>query len=209
MDIEISTEFAKALITARASMQAIIKSKVNPAYRSKYADIKDVLEEVNDALLAQGIIMTMPLLNGEDELSNRVGVAIHLIYVSGESLHSFPFYVIPAKNDPQGYISATTYARRCLLVSYFGLPTEDDDGNKASGKLEPEVKKETVILDNPSQNISTNSINLLRKQYSRIGQPVPQDIGRWTVVQGLNKFNELKLLPTNEKKETEVVQDTH
>jgi hypothetical protein len=39
-----------------------------------------------------------------------------------------------AKNDPQGYGSALTYARRYGLAAIVGVCPEDDDANAASGK---------------------------------------------------------------------------
>ncbi len=44
---------------------------------------------------------------------------------------------VPAgKQDPQGYGSALTYARRYSLLAATGLAPEDDDGNSASRKTE-------------------------------------------------------------------------
>jgi enamine deaminase RidA (YjgF/YER057c/UK114 family) len=48
--------------------------------------------------------------------------------------------VRPVKEDPQGYASATTYARRISLAAMVGVVAdEDDDGNAASqrGNYEP------------------------------------------------------------------------
>jgi hypothetical protein len=36
-------------------------------------------------------------------------------------------------HDPQKLGSAITYAKRYALQALFALPSEDDDGNKASG----------------------------------------------------------------------------
>jgi len=41
-------------------------------------------------------------------------------------------HVPSAKNDPQGYGSALTYARRYSLMAACGIAPEDDDGNAAS-----------------------------------------------------------------------------
>jgi len=55
--------------------------------------------------------------------------------MSGGRLH------VPAsKQDPQGYGSALTYARRYSLQAACGIAPEDDDGNAAS-KPKPEPKK--------------------------------------------------------------------
>jgi len=41
------------------------------------------------------------------------------------------------KQDPQGYASALTYARRYSLMSACGIAPEDDDGNAGSRKVAP------------------------------------------------------------------------
>jgi len=42
-----------------------------------------------------------------------------------------------AKQDPQGYGSALTYARRYSLMAACGIAPEDDDGNAATRKAVP------------------------------------------------------------------------
>jgi hypothetical protein len=54
-------------------------------------------------------------------------------------------HVPAAKQDPQGYGSALTYARRYSLMAACGIAPEDDDGNAATRKQaqpasEPNVK---------------------------------------------------------------------
>ncbi len=45
---------------------------------------------------------------------------------------------VPAnKQDPQGYGSALTYARRYSLMAVCGIAPEDDDGNAASKPKKP------------------------------------------------------------------------
>ena len=131
METIMSPEFAKALVQARSKMGAVVKGKKNPAFPgARYADLADILEEVTEPLAEEGISLLMPLVNSPD---NKVGVIIQMIYLSGESYQTDPFFIPLGKTDAQGYIAASTYARRCFATSYFCLPTEDDDGNTASG----------------------------------------------------------------------------
>jgi len=55
-----------------------------------------------------------------------------LIHTSGETLSGGLLHVPASKNDPQGYGSALTYARRYSLMATCGIAAEDDDGNAAS-----------------------------------------------------------------------------
>jgi hypothetical protein len=54
-----------------------------------------------------------------------------LRHASGEEVDLGTLYVPANKRDPQGFGSALTYARRYALMTAFGVPAEDDDGNAA------------------------------------------------------------------------------
>jgi hypothetical protein len=54
------------------------------------------------------------------------------VHESGEMLECGKLHVPAAKQDPQGYGSALTYARRYSLMAACGIAPEDDDGNAAS-----------------------------------------------------------------------------
>ena len=49
--------------------------------------------------------------------------------------------LFPKKDDPQGYGSAITYARRYSLASLMCLVQADDDGNEASARREERDQK--------------------------------------------------------------------
>src|SRR5690606_28798520 len=51
---------------------------------------------------------------------------------SGEMIRSGKLHVPASKQDPQGYGSALTYARRYSLMTACGIAPEDDDGNAAT-----------------------------------------------------------------------------
>lgn len=75
------------------------------------------------------------------------GVTVETVFVheSGEMMECGKLHVPAAKQDPQGYGSALTYARRYSLMAACGIAPEDDDGNAATRKQaqpasEPNVK---------------------------------------------------------------------
>jgi hypothetical protein len=66
-----------------------------------------------------------------------------LAHSSGEFvIGEYP--VIPVKNDPQGYGSAITYARRYALSAMLSVAAEDDDGEAASGRTTVPAKAASV-----------------------------------------------------------------
>ncbi len=80
---------------------------------------------MNDALLNNGIA----LVQRTSEDSTGVTVETVFLHESGETMESGRLHVPAAKQDPQGYGSALTYARRYSLMTACGIAPEDDDGN--------------------------------------------------------------------------------
>jgi hypothetical protein len=117
-----------ALALAQASIEGAVKDKVNPAFKSKYADLSSVLDAARGPLKANGLALTIGL-TGDD-----AGVALEalLTHSSGQWVKYEPFPVMVTKRDAQGQGSAVTYGRRYLTMSILGIPAEDDDGNAAS-----------------------------------------------------------------------------
>jgi hypothetical protein len=126
-------QIAAALVKAQRAFGPALKDKNNPAFRSKYADLGACIDAVQDALNANGIA----LLQQTREDATGVTVETVLLHESGESWASGPLHVPAAKQDPQGYGSALTYARRYSLMAACGIAPEDDDGNAASQPRKP------------------------------------------------------------------------
>ena len=76
------------------------------------------------------------------DCANGVMVETMFVHESGEMLECGILHVPASKQDPQGYGSALTYARRYSLMAACGIAPEDDDGNAASKKVE----KPTVLI---------------------------------------------------------------
>jgi hypothetical protein len=116
-----------ALCAAQASMGKVVKGATNPAFKSKYADLADVVAVVVPALTEQGIAMLHTVTRDEYGLNMRTAL------VHGESDTSI-FCDVPLivdRQNMQGMKSATTYAKRIGVESLTGIAPEDDDGNAA------------------------------------------------------------------------------
>ena len=119
---------AKAFVAAKREFAPALKTSTNPHFRSKYADLAGCLEAVNEALLNHGIAVYQE--TSEDE--SGVTVETVFLHESGETLRGGKLHVPAAKQDPQGYGSALTYARRYSIMAATGIAAEDDDGNAAT-----------------------------------------------------------------------------
>ena len=117
---------ALALNKAQAEMGAASKGKDNPFFKSKYADLAEVVKAVKEPFANNGLSYTQFPVSNE----NGVGVSTRLMHVSGQWLEME--YTLPTvKKDPQASGSAITYARRYALQSIAGIPTADDDAESA------------------------------------------------------------------------------
>lgn len=118
-------EIGKALSLFQTKMEKIKKDANNPFFKSKYATLSTILENIQMPMAECDLAFTQ--LPDGDCLTTLL---IH--HPSGEFLQSC-YNIHPAKADPQGIGSAITYARRYALTAILGLNTDDDDdGNAAS-----------------------------------------------------------------------------
>jgi len=122
------TKIYGAFVKAQMAFAPALKTSVNPHFRSKYADLAACVEAVIDALNLNGIAMIQKTHPDER------GVTVETIFIheSGESMSGGTLHVPAAKQDPQGYGSALSYARRYSLMAACGIAPEEDDGNAAS-----------------------------------------------------------------------------
>lgn len=132
-------KIAQSFVKAQKAFGPALKSSTNPHFRTKYADLSACVEAVIDALNDNGIA----LIQQTHECDNGVSVETIFMHESGEMLSTGRLHVPAAKQDPQGYGSALTYARRYSLMAACGIAPEDDDANAASKKfVKPEPKPE-------------------------------------------------------------------
>jgi len=121
-------ELAAAIVKAQLALVPAVKDHVNPFFKSKYADLPSVWESAIP-FRENGIAITQSPMDAPDEY---IVLDTQLTHVSGQWMRS-RLKIRVAKNDPQGYGSALTYARRYALGCMTGIVTEeDDDGNAAS-----------------------------------------------------------------------------
>jgi hypothetical protein len=169
-------ELAKALSKAQADMSGAKKSSNNPFFKSRYADLKEVIECVKEPFADNGLsFVQFPVSN-----DGFAGVETVIMHSSGEWI-SNEYMLKVSKNDPQGIGSAITYARRYALQAACGVPSEDDDGESAMGRS-PKQKK--APEPKPKQT-KTEAIELLAaaEDFSKL-------VGAWNKVSKENKKNE-------------------
>lgn len=136
---------ATALVKAQKAFGPALKTSTNPHFRSRYADLSACVEAVIDALNDNGIAL---IQRNFDHGNSGVTIETLFIHESGEILECGKLHVPASKQDPQGYGSALTYARRYSLMAACGIAPEDDDGNAASRKTVVEKPiNESALVD--------------------------------------------------------------
>lgn len=123
---------SKALAKAQGEVENASKSSVNPHFKSKYADLAEVLNTVRPVFSANGLaFLQMPSFDG-----GVVSVETVLTHESGEWLSNVASAPI-TKQDAQGVGSAITYLRRYSLAAFAGIAQEDDDANASIWQKQP------------------------------------------------------------------------
>lgn len=127
-------ELAAALAKAQGEIDPAEKTKANDFYRSKYADLAQVREAAREALTKNGLAVTQTVDLGHPAGASGWILRSTLMHSSGQWIESV-YPIAPVKNDPQGFGSAITYARRFAFAALVGVASTeaDDDGNEASG----------------------------------------------------------------------------
>ena len=162
METPIGPKIAAAFVKAQKAFGPALKSSTNPHFKSRYADLSACIEAVVDALNNNGIGLIQRCYDA------GAGVMVETVFVheSGEVLECGILQVPASKQDPQGYGSALTYARRYSLMAACGIAPEDDDGNSASRRTEiKSTVDEHKIADLLAAMDECNSLEDLQKAY--------------------------------------------
>lgn len=135
-----------AFVKAQRGFAPALKTNTNPHFKSKYADLNACIDAVIDSLNANGI----GLVQRTHQDDTGVSVETLFVHESGESMSGGTLHVPASKQDPQGYGSALSYARRYSLCAACGIAPEDDDGNAASKPKAVETKQTVADATSPA-----------------------------------------------------------
>lgn len=127
-----------ALAKAQEEIEVASKDSANPFFKSRYADLTEVIRVSRPALTKNGLSVLQRVMGNGD---GRNYLYTRLCHVSGEWIESC-MPLVSKDQTMQAMGSAITYARRYAYASMVGVVSadEDDDGNRAAGK-KPETPK--------------------------------------------------------------------
>ena len=121
-----------ALCKAQLEFGPVVKSNVNPQFKSKYADLATIINATMPALAKNGLaIIQTPYVEGRE-----LTMTTMLVHSSEEWISNELTMPATMRGDltAQTIGSACTYSRRYALQSLLGIAADnDDDGTEASG----------------------------------------------------------------------------
>ena len=139
---------AKAIALSQLHVENALKSSTNPHFKSKYADLAEILNTVRPVFSANGIaIVQTPTFE-----SGVASVETMLCHESGEFISSVCSSPV-SKQDAQGIGSAITYLRRYSLAAMCGIAQEDDDGQHAVQESQTQRQAPSRKLSNAEREM--------------------------------------------------------
>ena len=152
-------KLAEALAGAQAEIENAAKKSNNPHFKSKYADLAEVINTARPVLSKHGLSVTQ----WPSFADGLVSVETLLAHKSGEWIANTAS--APAdKLTAQGVGSAITYLRRYSLAALACIAQEDDDGNAASQREAKPAAKPA-----PFETIDTERAALLDNNIKAAG----------------------------------------
>jgi hypothetical protein len=153
-----------ALALAQSEVENATKGSVNPHFKSRYADLAEVLNTVRPVFAKHGIA----IIQSTGFSDGLVSVTTALVHKEGGYVTSVASCT-PAKVDAQGVGAATTYLRRYSLAAATGVAQEDDDGQSAahsrSAPVAPPAKPSNQLLDLLAATEDATNEEVLRNLY--------------------------------------------
>jgi hypothetical protein len=147
-----------ALAKAQGELENANKNANNPHFKSRYADLAELLNTVRPVLSKHGLaVIQMPSFD-----SGVASVETLLTHSSGEYVSSTCSAPV-TKQDAQGVGSAITYLRRYSLAAFCGIAQEDDDANSSVGHKAPPAPPKPQAKPEISSERLTKAIDAIKK----------------------------------------------
>lgn len=135
-------ELFGALAKAQSEMKPAQKGSENPYFKSRYADLEEVVNSSRPALTKNGLAVLQQVKLNADGQSILHSILGHS---SGQFIES-RMRIVPPKTDIQSFGSYLTFLRRYAYAALIGVVTgeHDDDGEVAM------VEARQIIAKGPS-----------------------------------------------------------
>ncbi len=153
-------DLAIALAKAQSEMEIAGLNKVNPFFKSHYADFASIVSSSRPCLTKNQLSVVQQIIHHDDGQSVLYTTLLHS---SGQWMGS-KVRIVPAKNDVQSVASTVTYLKRMCYAALIGVVTgdEDDDGEDAVATTRETFAKGTAL--NTKYNPKENTAEVITKE---------------------------------------------
>jgi hypothetical protein len=130
-------ELAAALAKAQGAMKPAQFNKINPHFKSRFADLNSCMDACKQPLADNGLcVMQLP-----EQVEGKDILVTMLAHSSGQWITS-EYPLLAARMDSQGFGSAMTYAKRYSLCALLGIVADEDDDGEATMDRSDEKQKQ-------------------------------------------------------------------
>lgn len=150
-------ELLTAYAQAQTEVENASKNSTNPHYKSKYADLAEILNTARPVFSSKGL----SIIQSTEYDGNLVSVATVIAHEKGGYISSVASCAV-SKNDAQEIGKATTYLRRYSLASMVAIAQEDLDAEPATRAPAP------TPIDFISKDQATEILDLLKQTNSDV-----------------------------------------
>lgn len=192
-------EIINAINEVKKKVRVVNKNGKNTFHKYNYATANDVLHEVRDAMIEEGIV-AVPIwvsdihFSKEDCVQNFTQHFRVYCTKDGSFIDTQVRAAGEDKGDKHAY-KANTGALKYLYIELFTLPTEDDPENDTKYPHKPEIRKPTINTPAPTK-MDSNYHDLFKNCTTL------EDIGKvWTDNKDLQANNAFKAAATARKVE--------
>lgn len=120
-------QVVSALVAAKLEMPRATFNRVNPHFKSRYADQVAILEAAEPSLTKNGLVLT-----SATEITEQLGTVCECRIIHGKSGQWIASELPLKATTPQGIGSELTYIKRYLWSGLIAMAAdEDDDANSA------------------------------------------------------------------------------
>lgn len=191
---------AESYIQARVSVLSIGKDKKGQVGQQsyKYATLDAILEEMNNALLPLGSVLSQELVGNKDSVltlsqyevpdkngvkmvlygTSKLGVTTSIVHTSGQVMtcdeplwfDATIDYLTKSPSAPQSLGIWETYFKRYALGAFLGIPLDED----TDGVIKPTIEK--VVRKFSDDTIVNESLYALYDEWKAVKKSIPSKL---------------------------------
>lgn len=135
-----------AFVEMMSELSNIAPNKINPAFKSKYVTLDELLDRVKPVLHKHGFALRQVLVSEE----NKVGVETHFLHETGATFQGGRLMVKSDTLNAQQIGSALTYIKRQSVQTACCISTDGDDDGAASSRQSPSAVRPVAKPTAPS-----------------------------------------------------------